>query len=47
MDGLSGSRSEIIEYLQRRRESLQVSYIAVIGTAIDAFAPVVAELAGK
>ena len=45
--GLFGSRSEIIEYLQRRRETLEVSYIAVIGTAIGAFAPVVAELAGK
>jgi probable F420-dependent oxidoreductase len=44
--GLSGSRSEIIDYLQRRRETLEVSYVAVIGTAIDAFAPVVAELAG-
>ena len=47
MASLSGSRSEIIEYLQRRRDSLHVSYIAVIGTAMDAFAPVVAELAGK
>jgi len=47
MASLSGSRSEIIEYLQRRRDSRHVSYIAVIGTAIDAFAPVVAELAGK
>jgi probable F420-dependent oxidoreductase len=46
MNGLTGSRSEIVEYLQRRRETLDVSYIAVIGTAIDAFAPVVAELAG-
>jgi probable F420-dependent oxidoreductase len=45
--GLSGSRSEVIEYLERRRETLDVSYVAVIGTAIDAFAPVVAELAGK
>ena len=45
--GLSGSRSEIIEYLQRRRETLDVSYVAVVGSAIDAFAPVVAELAGR
>jgi hypothetical protein len=44
--GLSGSRSEIVEYLQQRREKLGVSYVVVIGTAIDAFAPVVAELAG-
>lgn len=46
LPGLSGSRSEIVEHLQRRRESLGVSYIAVIGTAIEAFAPIVAELAG-
>jgi probable F420-dependent oxidoreductase len=46
MEGLTGSKSEIIEHLQRRRELLDVSYVAVIGTAIDAFAPVVAELNG-
>lgn len=46
MQGLTGSKSQIVEDLQRRREKLDVSYIAVIGTAIDAFAPVVAELAG-
>lgn len=46
MPGLSGSRSEIAELLQRRRETLDVSYIVVIGTAIDAFAPIVAQLAG-
>jgi probable F420-dependent oxidoreductase len=46
MSGLVGSKSEIVEYLQRRRDTLEVSYIVVIGTAIDAFAPVVAELAG-
>jgi probable F420-dependent oxidoreductase len=44
--GLFGSRSEIVDYLQQRREVLGISYVAVIGTAIDAFAPVVAELAG-
>jgi probable F420-dependent oxidoreductase len=46
MAGLVGSKSEIVEYLQRRRETLDVSYIGVIGTAIEAFAPVVAALVG-
>ena len=46
MEGLVGSKSQIIEYLQHTGEALDVSYIAVIGTAIDAFAPIVAELAG-
>jgi probable F420-dependent oxidoreductase len=46
MEGLVGSKSQIVEYLQQRREALDVSYVAVIGTALDAFGPIVAELAG-
>jgi alkanesulfonate monooxygenase SsuD/methylene tetrahydromethanopterin reductase-like flavin-dependent oxidoreductase (luciferase family) len=46
LPALSGSREEIIEHLQARRERELVSYIVVVGTAIDAFAPVVARLNG-
>lgn len=46
LPGMIGARSELIELLQRRREALDVSYVVVIGTAIDAFAPIVAQLAG-
>jgi probable F420-dependent oxidoreductase len=44
--GLIGSRDQIIEELQRLREEHDISYIMVIGPVIDAFAPVVARLAG-
>ena len=44
--GLIGSRAEIIDQLQASRDQHDVSYVTVIGTAIDAFAPVVAKLAG-
>jgi probable F420-dependent oxidoreductase len=43
---LVGSRDEIIEQLQQLREETDVSYVMVIGPVIDAFAPVVARLAG-
>jgi probable F420-dependent oxidoreductase len=46
MPDLIGSRDQIIEHLVGQREQHGVSYIVVIGDAIDAFAPVVARLAG-
>jgi probable F420-dependent oxidoreductase len=42
--GLSGSRDEVAEQLLKQREQFDISYVIVIGTAIDAFAPVVAKL---
>lgn len=44
--GLVGSRDQIVEQLLRLREESDISYIMVIGPVIDAFAPVVAKLAG-
>jgi probable F420-dependent oxidoreductase len=43
---LVGSRDQIVEQLLRLREEDNVSYIMVIGPVIDAFAAVVAKLAG-
>jgi alkanesulfonate monooxygenase SsuD/methylene tetrahydromethanopterin reductase-like flavin-dependent oxidoreductase (luciferase family) len=43
---LVGSRDQIVDQLLRLREETDVSYIMVIGPVIDAFAPVVAKLAG-
>jgi len=45
--GLMGSRSAVIEYLPQQRELVDISYVVIIGSAIDAFAPVVATLAGR
>ncbi len=44
--GLFGSVDSIVEDLVRRREELGFSYVIVGGDDIDAFAPVVARLAG-
>jgi probable F420-dependent oxidoreductase len=44
---LVGSRDEVAEQLEKLREEHDVSYVMVIGPVIDAFAPVVAKLAGK
>ena len=42
-----GSVDSIVEHLQKQREEQDISYILVIGPAIDAFAPVVAKLNGQ
>jgi probable F420-dependent oxidoreductase len=42
-----GSRASLVEDLLARRERLGISYIALPGGAMKAFAPVVAELRGK
>ena len=42
-----GSRASLVEDLIARRERLGISYIALPGSAMRAFAPVVAELRGK
>ena len=44
---LVGSVDEICHTLERRREELGFSYWAIPGDALDAFAPVVARLAGQ
>jgi probable F420-dependent oxidoreductase len=44
---LIGSHEELIEEMQRRRELYDISYIVVFDEYMDAFAPVVARLAGK
>jgi probable F420-dependent oxidoreductase len=44
--GLVGTRDQIVEQLLRLRQENDISYIMVIGPVIDAFAPVVAKLAG-
>ena len=44
---LIGSVDTIVEELVRRREELGFSYVVVAGGDIDAFAPVVARLAGS
>lgn len=43
---LVGTESEIIELLHERRERWQMSYVVVGAESIDAFAPIVARLAG-
>ncbi len=43
---LVGSQSQIVELLHERRERWQMSYIVIDANSIDAFAPIVAELAG-
>ena len=42
-----GSRASLVEDLLERRARLGISYIALPGRAMRAFAPVVAELRGK
>jgi probable F420-dependent oxidoreductase len=42
-----GSRSSLVEDLQRQRERLGISYIAIPGKVMRAFGPVVAALRGK
>ena len=44
---LMGSPDEICDELERRREAYGISYVTVGDNAMDAFAPVVARLAGK
>jgi len=44
---LIGSVEQIVETLQARREAFGISYITVGDTAMEMFAPVVAQLAGK
>jgi len=46
-NALIGSVSEIVDRLQARRERFGFSYVAVPDRAMDAFAPVVAQLAGR
>jgi hypothetical protein len=43
---LIGTTGEIIETLRERRASLGFSYIVVPEAALEAFGPVIAELAG-
>ncbi len=45
--GLFGSVDSVIAELQRRRELYGISYVTVGDAAMEAFAPVVARLAGK
>jgi probable F420-dependent oxidoreductase len=45
--GLFGSVDEVCDELVRRREAYGISYVTVGGDARDAFAPVVARLAGS
>jgi hypothetical protein len=42
-----GSRASLVEDLIARRERMGISYIALPGRAMRAFAPVIAELRGK
>jgi hypothetical protein len=44
---LAGSVDEMCERLERRRETLGISYILVADELMDALAPVVARLAGR
>ncbi|TMF98860.1 MAG: hypothetical protein E6I10_04040 [Chloroflexi bacterium] len=44
---LSGTVDEMVDALQRRRESLGISYIAVGDELMDGLAPVVERLAGR
>ena len=43
---LVGTEAEIVELLEERRERWQMSYVVVPAESLDAFAPVVARLAG-
>jgi hypothetical protein len=45
--GLFGEVNEICAELERRRELYGISYVTVGVEARDAFAPIVAKLAGK
>lgn len=45
--GLFGTPDAICEELERRRESYGISYVTIGDNALDAFAPIVARLAGK
>jgi hypothetical protein len=44
---LFGSVDTMCEELERRREMYGISYVTVGETALEAFAPVVARLAGR
>ena len=44
---LVGTEGQIEELLEARRERWKMSYVVVEWTALDAFAPLVARLAGK
>lgn len=44
---LIGSVEHIVETLQRRREQLGISYLTVLFSNMDVFAPIVGRLAGK
>jgi probable F420-dependent oxidoreductase len=46
LPALTGSRDQVVEHLLAVRERELVSYVVVVGTAIDAFAPIVARLNG-
>ncbi|MBV9579478.1 MAG: TIGR03621 family F420-dependent LLM class oxidoreductase [Chloroflexi bacterium] len=46
LPALVGSHEQIVEQLLAQREQELISYVVVIGTAIDAFAPIVARLRG-
>jgi hypothetical protein len=43
---LVGSLDAIVDQLQARRERLGISYVMIFDRVMDAFAPVVARLAG-
>ncbi|HUZ76648.1 MAG TPA: TIGR03621 family F420-dependent LLM class oxidoreductase [Chloroflexota bacterium] len=45
--GYTGSRDQVVEQLQRQRDEADISYIAIGALAMEAFAPVVAKLAGQ
>jgi hypothetical protein len=45
--GLIGTIDAICEELERRREATGISYVTIGDNVLDAFAPVVARLAGK
>ena len=47
VSALTGTTDEMIETLQRRRESLGISYIAVGDEMMEGLAPVVERLAGR
>lgn len=44
---LIGTPNQICENLQKHREQFGISYIAIFEDSMEAFAPVVARLAGK
>ena len=47
ISALTGTTDEMVETLQRRRESLGISYIVVGDELMDGLAPVVERLAGN